>query len=172
MSLDRDAERAAPVRGRGVARRHPEALAVELEPDGALARLDRLDDGVRPRVDPHDRTAELVRDPDPVLADREARGASPTGMVADTALVPGSIRETVPSRVLPTHTASAPASIGPGELPTPIRWSTRPVRGSMRDTLASVSLVTQTAPAPTAMPIGDPPTGAVQATRPLSRRSA
>ncbi len=77
------------------------------------------------------------------------------------------MRETVPSSVFATHTASPPASTAPGALPTPMRWRTRPVRGSMRETLASVSLVAQTAPAPTAMPIGDPPTGTDHLTRPL-----
>jgi hypothetical protein len=44
--------------------------------------------------------------------------------VASTSLVCGSIRETVPSRLLVTHTEPKPVVIALGQVPTLIDWIT------------------------------------------------
>ena len=60
--------------------------------------------------------------------------------------VPGSIRETVPSRLLTTQTAPAPVAIPLGPLPTGIVSTTAFVPGSIRDTVWPSALATQYAP--------------------------
>ena len=47
-------------------------------------------------------------------------GSRPTAILASTARVAGSIRDTVPSRLFATQIASSPAAIGPGPLPSGI----------------------------------------------------
>ena len=72
--------------------------------------------------------------------------------------VPGSIRETVPSRLLTTQTAPAPVAIPLGPLPTGIVSTTAFVPGSIRDTVWRSALVTQYAPSPAATAVGVAPT--------------
>ena len=72
--------------------------------------------------------------------------------------VPGSIRETVPSRLLTTQTAPAPVAIPLGPLPTGIVSTTAFVPGSIRDTVWPSALVTQYAPSPAATAVGVAPT--------------
>ena len=74
----------------------------------------------------------------------------------------------VPSRLLATHTPSAPTVIALGPFPTGIDRTIAPLPGLIRDTVLSLALVTQTAPRPTATPLGVPPTGIVSTTSPLS----
>jgi hypothetical protein len=86
-------------------------------------------------------------------------GPAPTGIVATTSSVFGSIRDTVPSPLLATQTAPAPTATPMGDLPTAIVFWTDPVRGSMRTSELSSASVTQTAPAPTLTSVGTFPTG-------------
>src|SRR6476661_2418226 len=87
-----------------------------------------------------------------------------------TVFVPGSIRETVPSRLLTTQTAPAPKAIPVGPLPTGIDSTTAFVPGLIRDTVLPSALVTQYASAPAATAVGVAPT-AVAATRRPERPS-
>src|SRR5262249_56671764 len=77
-------------------------------------------------------------------------GPSPTVITARTAFELGSIRETVPSRLLATQIPSRLVAIASAPLPTLIVAVSIPVEGSIRETLPANSLVTQTAPSPTA----------------------
>src|SRR5438067_9517023 len=83
-----------------------------------------------------------------------------------TVFVPGSIRETVPSRLLTTQTAPAPVVIPLGPLPTVIGWTTALVRGLIRDTVWRSALVTQYAPSPNATAVGVAPTPVAATRRP------
>src|SRR5882724_147226 len=91
-------------------------------------------------------------------------------MLWTTVFVPGSMRETVPSRLLTTQTAPAPVVIPLGPLPTGIVSTTAVVPGSIRDTVWRSALVTQYAPSPAATAVGVAPT-AVAATRRPERAS-
>ena len=82
-----------------------------------------------------------------------------------TVFVPGSIRETVPSRLLTTQTAPAPVAIPLGPLPTGIVSTTAFVPESIRDTWRS-ALVTQYAPSPAATAVGVAPTPVAATRRP------
>src|SRR5258707_46679 len=99
-----------------------------------------------------------------------ASGPFPVRTVAVTEFVPGSIRETVPSRLLTTQTAPAPVAIPLGPLPTGIVSTTAVVPESIRDTVWRSALVTQYAPSPAATAVGVAPT-AVAATRRPERAS-
>src|SRR4051794_11777450 len=83
-----------------------------------------------------------------------------------TVFVPGSIRETVPSRLLTTQTARAPVAIPLGPLPTGIVCRTAFVPGSIRDTEWPSALVTQYAPSPAATAVGVAPTPVAATRRP------
>src|SRR3954454_9605539 len=87
-----------------------------------------------------------------------------------TVFVPGSIRETVPSRLLTTQTAPAPVAIPLGPFPTGIVSTTAVVPESIRDTVWRAALVTQYAPSPAATVAGVGPTP-VSATRRPERES-
>jgi hypothetical protein len=93
-------------------------------------------------------------------------GESPTAMVATTRSLRGSMRDTVPSRLLATQTAPAPTAIPVGPAPTGMVVMPAPVAGSMRVTVPSAVLATQTAPAPTASALAPSPTGVVFVTTP------
>ena len=71
-----------------------------------------------------------------------------------TRSVAGSIRETVPSWRLATHTAPSPTATALGPLPTPICSSGSFERGSIGTTTFDVLGGTHTASAPAAMAIG------------------
>src|SRR3954451_16701482 len=79
-------------------------------------------------------------------------------MLWTTVFVPGSIRETVPSRLLTTQTAPAPVAIPLGPLATGIVSTTAVVPESIRDTVWRSALVTQYAPSPAATAVGVAPT--------------
>src|SRR4051812_5610224 len=83
-----------------------------------------------------------------------------------TVFVPGSIRETVPSRLLTTQTAPAPVAIPLGPLPTGIVSTTAVVPESIRDTVSRSALVTQYASAPAATAVGVAPTRVFATRRP------
>src|SRR4051812_30965523 len=83
-----------------------------------------------------------------------------------TVFVPGSIRETVPSRLLTTQTAPAPVAIPLGPLPTGIVSTTAFVRESIRDTVWRSALVIQYAPSPAATAVGVAPTPMCATRRP------
>jgi len=76
----------------------------------------------------------------------------------------GSIRDTVLSAVLATHTAPSPTATPVGPRPTGMVATTRLVCGSIRETVPSPKLVTQIAPAPTATSAGRFPTSIVATT--------
>jgi hypothetical protein len=59
----------------------------------------------------------------------------PTSLVCTAVLVSGSIRETVPSRLLVTQTAPAPVVMPLGLLPTAIVSTTALVEGSILETV-------------------------------------
>ena len=85
-------------------------------------------------------------------------GPFPTSIFWTTVLVPGSIRETVPSRASVTQTAPFPVVIPLGLLPTSIVSSVDLVAGSILETLCPSVFVTQIAPSPTATCVGVAPT--------------
>src|SRR5256884_8079428 len=87
-------------------------------------------------------------------------------MLWTTVFVPGSIRETVLSRLLRTQTAPAPVAIPLGPLPTGIVSTTALVAGSIRDTVWPSALVTQYAPSPAATAVGVAPTPMCATRRP------
>ena len=73
------------------------------------------------RVDPRERAGELVAHPDRRRSrPRSPFGPSPTGIVARTPFVAGSIRVTVPSRLFATQTAPAPTATASAPLPASI----------------------------------------------------
>src|SRR2546427_12852492 len=81
-------------------------------------------------------------------------GKLPTSISCTTVLVSGSIRETVLSRLLTTHTAPLPVVIPLGLLPTGIVWTTAFRDGSIRMTVWSSAFDTQYEPSPTARCVG------------------
>src|SRR6476619_2931421 len=87
-------------------------------------------------------------------------------MLWTTIFVPGSIRETVPSRLLTTQTAPAPVAIPLGPLPTGIVSTTAFVPESIRDTVWRSALVIQYAPSPAATAVGVAPTPVAATRRP------
>ena len=87
-----------------------------------------------------------------------ACGLPPTGIVATTLLVSGSMRVTVPSPLLATQTEPAPTATPLGERPTGIVSVTEREPGSIRVTLLSSESATHTPPSPTAIPVGPLPT--------------
>src|SRR5712691_14475 len=93
-------------------------------------------------------------------------GKLPTSIGCTTVLVAGSIRETVPSRLLTTQTAPLPVMIPLGLLPTGIVWTTAFVEGSILETVWSSAFVTQYAPSPTATCVGVAPTPTSATSRP------
>ena len=74
----------------------------------------------------------------------------PTGMVATTRFVAGSIRETLGPPAVATHTAPGETAIPSGLGPTWMVAVTLFVEGSMRVTVSSDGLESQTAPSPAA----------------------
>ncbi len=86
-------------------------------------------------------------------------GWGPTGIVAASELVLGSIRKTLLSNIRAIHSAPLPAAASP-QLPgrsvhmffdaMGVRATTVFVAGSIRNKIGTVSLVAQTAPSPTA----------------------
>ena len=94
--------------------------------------------------------------PAPLLATQTAPppaampvGRAGTVIVVVTALVSGSIRETVSSPTFATQTAPSPAAIATGDCPTVVVAVTAPaLRGSIRMTSLSMSSETHTAPQP------------------------
>src|SRR6516165_6217199 len=81
----------------------------------------------------------------------------PTVIVLLTRFELGSMRETVPSPLLATHTAPEPTARAVGWCPTSI-WVIEPDSASMRKTLLLPSFATHTAPAPVATAQGRLPT--------------
>ena len=75
-------------------------------------------------------------------------GPADTVIVAVTVPDRGSMRETVPSSLFSTHTASAPTARKCGACPTAIVAATVPLRGSRRSTFPVPPTVTQIAPSP------------------------
>ena len=96
--------------------------AGERQAGRARAGTHGLRDVAGPRIEPDDRPAGLVRDPDRVAArgDRDRARARPWTVAVTCVRWSGSIRETVPSSVLATQTAPAPKASAVGPLPTPI----------------------------------------------------
>src|SRR5438477_523591 len=72
-----------------------------------------------------------------------------------------SSRDTVPSRLLATHTESDDAATARGPFPTRIEPTTSLESGSIRETVPPVLSATHTAPRATATATGDPPTGMI-----------
>ena len=95
-----------------------------------------------------------------------AWGLPPTGIVAITLSVLGSIRLIVPSPLLATQTEPAPTAMPAGEGPTGIVVTTDRPAGSIRLTVSSSESATHTPPAPTAIPLGPLPT-AIGVDRPV-----
>src|SRR5262249_51600925 len=93
-------------------------------------------------------------------------GAPPSGMVAVTAPLPGSILDTVASVTLAAQTDPYPYASPTGPLPTAIVATTVPVRGLTSCTVLSNSFATQISPAPATTPAGPRPTRMRSTTRP------
>ena len=85
-------------------------------------------------------------------------GLFPISIVFTTVLVPGSIRDTVPSAAFATQTEPAPTATATGSSPTEICPMAEYVLWSILVTLPSPLLVTQAAPKPYAMPVDRRPT--------------
>ena len=99
------------------------------------------------RVDPLDRAVLAVGDPDGVRADRDAvRAPADLDTVFVTLPVAGSIRSTVSSPSLATHTPLGPLAMATGRLPTGIVCTTRSAAALIRDTVPSPLLATHTSP--------------------------
>src|SRR5437667_187472 len=80
-----------------------------------------------------------------------ACGLPPTLIVLITSLLPGSIRDTVPSRLFATQTLPRPTVMSVGARPTRIVVVTEFVAGSIRTTAPARRSTAHTAPAPTAI---------------------
>src|SRR5690349_1399629 len=80
--------------------------------------------------------------------------SGPTGYVAVTVRVPGSIRLTVPSRKLLAQIAPPPAARRSGVSPTATVAATLPVAGSMARTLSALDAATHSRPPAEARPTG------------------
>jgi hypothetical protein len=86
-------------------------------------------------------------------------GCPPTAIGIDTAPVAGSIRTTVSSAVLATHTPLGPLAIAVGRLPTRIGCPTTVFEdASISETVPSPPLTTHTSPPVTAIAVGELPT--------------
>jgi hypothetical protein len=77
--------------------------------------------------------------------------------VSLTTLVAGSIRQTVASWRLTTHTPDPPAATATGRFPTRIARTIVAVRGSIRNSVPVSSLVAHIAPDPIAIALGGAP---------------
>src|SRR5215469_6066685 len=81
----------------------------------------------------------------PVLSAASPVGPFPDGITADCEFVFGSMRETVPSRLLVTQIELCPQAMAVGPLPTVIACTADPVRGSTRTTWLFPRSLTQRA---------------------------
>ena len=127
---------------------------------GLLPVVDRLDRRAGRRGSTRDDGALLTAgDPHAPAAGGDRGRLAADADRPDTAFVAGSIRDSVPSWRLTTHTAPSPTASALGPLPTLIARTTAPVRGSMRVTVPASSLATQSAPAPAAIALGIAPIG-------------
>src|SRR5947207_15848114 len=84
-----------------------------------------------------------------------------------TVFVAGSIRETLPSDWLKTHSDPSPTAVNRGVAATSILAMTLPRLGSTRYTLLSPELVTHTEPKPRFTTAEPAPTAILRNTRPL-----
>ena len=144
-------------------------------PSGRLPVVDGLDGDVAERVDPREGAGELVAHPDRAVRRRRCRlGPSPTGIVAATVSLAGSMRVTVPSRLFATQTAPGPTATA--SAPLPACDGADDAAGALVDPghrAARPELVTQTEPPPTATPSALGPTGiALQRLAGAASRSA
>jgi hypothetical protein len=141
----------------------------EDEGAGTAAERHCLCDVAALGIDAADPPFLAVCKPHRVIVGGNSRRTRPTDTVARTESVAGSIRDTVPSRVLATQTLPDPIATAVGPFPTGIAWTTSLDAGSMRSSVPEFSLATHTPPTPTAIPAGPGPTGIVFVTEPLPR---
>ena len=112
------------------------------------------------RVDPLDRAVLAVGDPDGAGPGRDAvRAPADLEPLFVTSPVAGSIRSTVSSPSLATHTPLGPLAMATGRLPTWIVSTALLAAVLIRDTVPSPLLVTHTSGPVTATALGAEPTG-------------
>ena len=104
-------------------------------------------------------------DPGPATS---AAGPRPTRIVAVTAEVARSIRETVASALLATHSEPSPTASAAGSAPTRTRASTCPETGASFSTVAVPYPATQIAWPATAIALGCRSTGSVRCSDPVA----
>src|SRR5580692_1352817 len=104
-------------------------------------------------------------DPGPATS---ATGLRPTRIVAVTAEVARSIRETVASALLATHKEPAPTASADGPWPTRIRTSTCPEAGASFSTVAVSYPATQIAWPAVTIALGCRSTGSVRSSEPVA----
>ena len=112
-------------------RRCPQSLQSQASDVAYHRASTRINHDLAARVDARDLLEYLFRDPhtDPVSVTK-AEGHCRPGSWPRTAALAAPISETVPSRLLATHTAPAPSASAAGLLPTCAREMVRPVRAS------------------------------------------
>ena len=143
----------------------PYVVPVEHHTERKIADRDCGGDRVRARVDLRHRVVFDMATQTLEPSKATPAGASPTGIVAVTAFVVGSIRDTVSSLVFATQTLPPPAAMPLGSLPTGIVAVTLFVVGLILDTVLPKLLVTQMlSPSKTRPPFGPSPTPTVAVT--------
>src|SRR5262249_9548937 len=105
-------------------------------------------DAIATRADQQQPTSLAADNPNPPTPAATPAGTLPSGMVAVTMPLPGSILDTVAPVTLAAQTDPYPYASAIGPLPTPIVATTVPVRGLTSDTVLSNSFATHISPAP------------------------